>query len=123
MMRETHYVLEDGSTAHPAEVKPDAKGVLRHRDGKAVAMREGSDVPRSRGVDIDPAKRNMKPAESKGGYLTRESGAGQDGGAAKAADTSADLAALRAEYLKVCGKQPFHGWDVTALREKIAAQS
>jgi len=32
-----------------------------------------------------------------------------------------DLAALRAEYLEVVGKRPFHGWDADALREKIAA--
>lgn len=48
---ETCYVMEDGSIAHPRDVKPDAQGVLRHADGRAVAMR--GDVPRSRSVDID----------------------------------------------------------------------
>jgi hypothetical protein len=32
-----------------------------------------------------------------------------------------DLAALRADYERVLGKKPFHGWDAAALREKIAA--
>ena len=32
-----------------------------------------------------------------------------------------DMAALRAEYFAVLGKQPFRGWDATVLRSKIAA--
>jgi hypothetical protein len=31
-----------------------------------------------------------------------------------------DIAALRAEYLKVIGKRPFNGWDAETLAIKIA---
>lgn len=31
-----------------------------------------------------------------------------------------DLAAVRAEYERVLGKRPFHGWSVETLRAKIA---
>lgn len=74
-MRETWYVLENGQAANPAEVAPDAKGVLRHKSGIAVAMR--GDAPHSTGVDPDKAEpvkqekpdpvvaRVTKPAPSK----------------------------------------------------------
>lgn len=67
-MIETCYVLEDGSVAHPRDVSRDAKGVLRHKDGRAVAMRRPN-VPRTRGVDL----KDMRPQQSAPGYLTRES--------------------------------------------------
>lgn len=80
-MRETWYVLESGASADPADVAPDAKGVLRHKSGVAVAMR--NQTPVSRGVDDPKAERakavkttaqtkDMKPAEPKSGYVTRE---------------------------------------------------
>ena len=80
-MRETWYVLEDGSVVDPNEVAPDDKGVLRHSNGGAVAMR--GQTPSSRGVDaaVERAKanpkskskaRDMKPEESVSGYTTRE---------------------------------------------------
>ncbi len=50
-MRETWYVLVDGSVANPADVVSDAKGLLHHKNGVAVAMR--GDVPSSRGVDVE----------------------------------------------------------------------
>lgn len=34
-----------------------------------------------------------------------------------------ELKAVREEYLTVVGKQPFHGWGIETLREKIAAAS
>lgn len=78
-MRETWYVLEDGSTADPREVAPDAKGVLRHKSGAAVAIGAHGN-PLSRGVDADEesgkakhSRKDMKPEEPKRGYRTRES--------------------------------------------------
>lgn len=94
-MIETWYVMEDGSVADPSQVKRDAVGVLRHSDGRAVAMR--GDVPRTRSVDLDQIKakaaavaaeesakkkaaaeaasaaKDMKPSEPKRTYQTRES--------------------------------------------------
>lgn len=73
-MRETWYVLDDGSAADPNEVAPDEAGVLRHKDGRAVAL--GPYGPRSRGVDV-PVRvasgqddRQMKAVGS-GRYKTR----------------------------------------------------
>lgn len=129
-MRSTWYVMEDGSVADPSSVKPDAAGVLRNRDGKAVAMR--GDVPRSRGVDID--EREMKPAQSGPSYLTRDvqpkqpnsldhDHDGRAGGSSKPDDAAGDLAVARADYVRVIGKKPFAGWDAATLREKIAAKA
>lgn len=65
-MRETWYVLEDDTVADPKDVAPDESGVLRHKDGQAVAM--GPYGPRSRGVDVEAreapsaADRQMRPA-------------------------------------------------------------
>jgi hypothetical protein len=97
-MIETCYVLEDGSVAHPRDVKRDAQGALHHIDGRAVAMR--GDVPRTRSVDVEAlqkaaaekaeaakaaasdakraaaetaAAKDMKPEEPKRTYKTRES--------------------------------------------------
>lgn len=83
-MRETWFVLEDGSVADPREVTADDDGVLRIKDGRAVAMRS-PDCPRSRGVDA-VAEREKAAAEAmrpepapepkkRPGYKTRESGA------------------------------------------------
>lgn len=78
-MRETWYVLEDGSPADPREVAPDAKGVLRHKNGDAVAIGAHGN-PLTRGVDVDTdhdkakhSRKDMKPEEPKRGYRTRES--------------------------------------------------
>lgn len=54
-MRETWYVLEDGSVADPNECACDEAGVLRHQSGAAVAM--NGHVPKSRGVDDADAER------------------------------------------------------------------
>jgi hypothetical protein len=32
-----------------------------------------------------------------------------------------DITAVRAEYETVVGKRPFYGWDVSTLRQKMAA--
>ncbi len=88
-MRETWYVLEDGSAADPREVAPDDAGVLRHTSGAAVAMK--GQVASSRGVDPEeerakardreaakakPKGKDMKPSAGSAGYVTRESKAG-----------------------------------------------
>lgn len=85
-MQDTWYVLEDGSSADPSEVAPDAKGVLRHKSGMAVAIGDHGN-PRSRGVDAEaeraktvvkdkpkdvPKPKDMKAQESKPGYTTRD---------------------------------------------------
>lgn len=82
-MRETWYVLEDGTVGDPREVVADEAGVLRHKDGKAVAY--GPHGPRSRGVDVEAERessktksekeeaKDVKPEKPKRGYKTRES--------------------------------------------------
>jgi len=35
-------------------------------------------------------------------------------------DEQDEMTALRAEYQRVVGKRPFHGWDASELREKMA---
>lgn len=73
-MRETWYVLEDGTAADPKEVKPDDKGVLRHSNGMAVAV--GPHGPKSTGVDVEAERaksKDVKPSGSQRGYKTRES--------------------------------------------------
>lgn len=76
-MRDTWYVLEDGSVADPSECAPDDNGRLRHKGGAAVAMR--GDAYSSRGVDPDQERakseakaKDMKPETQKGGYRTRD---------------------------------------------------
>ena len=51
-MRDTWYVLEDGTSADPRQVAFDDKGMLRDKSGKAVAIGAHGN-PRSRGVDVD----------------------------------------------------------------------
>lgn len=46
----TWYLLADGTHADPNDCAPGADGVLRHKDGLAVALR-GDGVPQSIGVD------------------------------------------------------------------------
>ena len=78
-MRETWYLLEDGTCVSPNEVSPDKAGVLRNKSGAAVAMR--GHVPSTRGVDPDeekakgqPKHKDMKPDDhTKRHYRTRES--------------------------------------------------
>lgn len=89
-MRETWYVLDDGTPVDPNECATGDDGVLRHASGSAVAMR--GQVPRSRGMDsheIEAARtsqepkpapqdapsgkgRELKPEEAKRGYKTRK---------------------------------------------------
>lgn len=80
-MREVWYVMEDGTAGDPRQISPDAKGILKHSDGRKVAYAPHG--PRTRGVDIDPGDqaagvpsqaKQMKPAKPKGGgYKTRQS--------------------------------------------------
>lgn len=106
----TWFVMEDGSVADPSDTAPDDKGVLRHKDGRAVAMR--GDVPRSRSVEVSE-HREMRPQPGGQPYVTR-SGASEG--------SADDLSAARADYERAFNKRPFHGWDAAALRAKIAAK-
>lgn len=60
MGTETWYVTEDGSVADPREVSPDAGGVLRHKDGRAVAYAPHG--PRSRSIDPEEERSSAKKA-------------------------------------------------------------
>lgn len=66
-MRETWYVLEDGSVADPNECAPNENGRLAHKRG-LVALREDGETPRSRSVDVDAVNAEAKadaPAPAK----------------------------------------------------------
>lgn len=94
-MRDTWYVLEDGSVVDPSEVAPDQDGVLRHKDGVAVDMR--GDAPRSR--NVDPAEERAKAASSvAGGGGAGAGAAGADAGAGAAGN--AGVAAKKSREMK-----------------------
>lgn len=61
-MRETWYVLEDGTPVHPSEVAPNEDGRLAHKSG-LVAMRDDGETPRSRGVDVAEVVEEVDEAE------------------------------------------------------------
>lgn len=92
MRTETWYIMEDGSAGDPRQIAPDKDGVLRHKDGRAVAYAPHG--PRSLSVDIGidmgeapaagkrrkpereaetSATADMQPETPKRGYKTRES--------------------------------------------------
>jgi hypothetical protein len=56
---ETWYVMEDGSCGDPRDIAPDANGVLRHKDGRAVKYAPHG--PRSRGVNPDDERAKGAP--------------------------------------------------------------
>lgn len=72
------YIMEDGSVADPRDIAAGADGVLRHRDGRAVAYKPHG--PRSRMVSDDEVAayrgREMKPERPARAYKTRGSKAG-----------------------------------------------
>lgn len=83
MSIETWYMLEDGTCADPRDITGDAKGVLRHKDGRPVAYRPDGETPRSRSVDVEAERakeapkpktvhREMKSEEPKRTYKNRE---------------------------------------------------
>lgn len=61
-MRETWYVLEDGSAVDPREVDFNEDGKLAHKNG-LVKMRF-PDCPWSRSVDVDKKSKAEEPAAS-----------------------------------------------------------
>ncbi len=86
-MRETWYVLVDGTVADPNECVPNEAGDLVHSSGVHVAMR--GDAHSSRSVDPDAERAKvvarqmeagstveggveLRPARPKRGYETRE---------------------------------------------------
>lgn len=89
---DTWYVLADGTHADPADVSHDKDGVLKHKNGVPVALRE-SGVPLTSGVATkenkktaeagkEPEKdaankaRDLKADDANKNYKTRESKAG-----------------------------------------------
>jgi hypothetical protein len=66
-MRETWYILEDGSAGDPREIAPGKDGKLVHKDGRKVAYAPHG--PRSRGVDLDP---DGKPTQDKAPTKAKE---------------------------------------------------
>lgn len=56
---ETWYLLEDGSVADPADVKPDEHGVLRC--GEVAAVMRSPGVPMTRSVNADAERAKKKP--------------------------------------------------------------
>lgn len=120
---ETWYVLETGEVANPRDVRTNADGVLVHKDGRKVAYAPHG--PRSRSVDTDKAKQ-MKPAQSQGGYQTRVMDAagpldhdqnGAPGGALPATERGLD--ALR-EQASELGVHVDNRWGERRLRDEIA---
>lgn len=72
---DTWYILEDGTPGDPAEIAADENGVLRHKDGRAVAIGDHGN-PRSRGMtaeEVAEARKEVKPEKPAGSYKTRES--------------------------------------------------
>lgn len=71
---ETWYILEDGAPGDPFEIAPGDDGVLRHRDGRAVAYAPHG--PRSRGVTAEEVEayrtREVEAEKPKRAYKTRE---------------------------------------------------
>jgi len=74
-MRETWYVLEDGTPGDPAMIVTNDDGSLAHQDGRRVAY--GPHGPRSSGVDAEAERatystRELKPETPKRTYKTRQ---------------------------------------------------
>jgi len=61
-VHDTWYLLVDGTYADPNEVSHDKDGVLKHKNGVAVALRE-SGVPHTIGVDAVQNK-NVEAAKA-----------------------------------------------------------
>lgn len=98
------YVLvEAGATAEVAD------GAVR-RLGPGI-MKDKGDVP---DVPADLAAKVKQPDP-----LDHDDD-GKKGGS-KPQPATGDLKALRAEYKKATGKNPFNGWNAATLREKIGA--
>jgi hypothetical protein len=62
-MRETWYMLENGTVADPREVKTREDGRMVHASGALVAVRNG--VPHSYGVDPDEERAKTRAALAK----------------------------------------------------------
>jgi len=67
MATETWYLLKDGTYADPSDCSTGKDGVLRHKNGQEVAMRDNPNVPSTRSVDADAerakGKRKAEPEQ------------------------------------------------------------
>lgn len=63
MATETWYLLKDGTYADPSECSTGEDGVLRHKNGMEVAMRDNPNVPSTRSVDADAERAKGKKAK------------------------------------------------------------
>jgi hypothetical protein len=59
MAIETWYLLKDGTYADPSECSTGKDGVLRHKNGMEVAMRDAS-TPSTSSVDADKQRKAPK---------------------------------------------------------------
>lgn len=75
-MRETWYVLEDGTFADPNDVGHDEFGALRHKDGVAVAMKRDCAHSRSMSEEDRENARQARTAEPAADIIVAESPAG-----------------------------------------------
>lgn len=91
-MRETWYVLEDGTAVHPGEVAPNEDGRLAHKSG-LVAMRDDGETPRSRGVDVDEPEAEKQPTAEESQAAADKKAADDKAAADKAAADAAAAAA------------------------------
>ncbi len=102
-MRETWYVLEDGTAVHPSEVAPNEVGALAHKSG-LVAMRGDGETPRSVGVDVDDT--GSRPFGGKGYH----DGNGSAGGA--------KVPAAAAKPKDVRAQQPKQGYKTRQTKTR-----
>lgn len=58
-MMETWYVMADGAVGDPRDIRAGADGVLRHKDGRAVAYAPHG--PRTRSVDVAALPKAVEP--------------------------------------------------------------
>lgn len=127
MNAETWYVLVDDNPADPRDVRRGDDGLLRHKDGRAVAY--ASHGPRTRSVDADTLRAaaavvagRTSPNEARS--AARLSPLDHDGNGRPGGSTSGgsgdEMKELREQYLTKFGKRAFGGWDADELRRRLA---
>ncbi len=112
----TRRLLADGTSEQTSSLKPgDVFEVMKPRDLKLLRATRKAE-PLREPVTIAPpspavaAKIAAATAPTPVGAMTNPQTSPPD-----------DIAAVRAEYVAAVGRNPFMGWDIATLREKIAA--